>query len=147
MKKIISILILFISLNVFAQKPKADVYRYSKITTTERDLLSPETTNIWFIYNETNQQFEFFNGTSWTAVDTSSVLSVAGKQGAVTLDLDDVADSATRKALTTGSQTIEGQKTLSEILNLEKSLLINKTATTKNESIGVDVTISTSGTL
>ena len=53
--------------------------------------------------------------TGWAKIDnTDKVASVAGKIGAVTLDLDDVSDSATRNALTTTTQTIEGAKTFSE---------------------------------
>ena len=54
MKKIITILIVFISLQAMAQKPLAEVRRYEKLTTVERDLLSPELSNIWLIFNETN---------------------------------------------------------------------------------------------
>jgi hypothetical protein len=51
------------------------------------------------------------NIASWKQLE--KVLSVAGRVGDVTLDLDDVSDSATRKALTTGAQTIQGNKELS----------------------------------
>jgi hypothetical protein len=68
MKKIIQLLILIISLQTFAQKPKADVYRYSKFTTTERNALTPENNNIWFLYNSTTARFEFYNGTDWIGI-------------------------------------------------------------------------------
>lgn len=51
---------------------------------------------------------------NWIKQDfTDNVLSVNGKTGAVVLDLDDIADTASREALTTTGQTITGAKTFS----------------------------------
>jgi hypothetical protein len=80
MKKITIILIILLSLNLYAQKPKAEVYRHAELTTTERDALSPnETDVIWLIYNKTNQQFEYYNGVSWIPLDTNTQVDISGK--------------------------------------------------------------------
>ena len=104
MKKIITILIVFISLQAMAQKPLAEVSRYEKLTTTERNLLSPELTNIWLIFNETNNQFEWYNGASWVALDTvltkTQIEALGFVDGAHTVDTNTQLTNAEVLAIT-----------------------------------------------
>ena len=56
------------------------------------------TTTLDGISDWENTDWAVFNGTVWEKVDnTDQVLSVAGKQGAVVLDSDDVAETASKK--------------------------------------------------
>ena len=56
------------------------------------------TTTLDGISDWENTDWAVFNGTIWEKVDnTDQVLSVAGKQGAVVLDSDDVAETASKK--------------------------------------------------
>jgi hypothetical protein len=134
MKKIISILIVFISLQAMAQKPLAEVNRYEKLTTTERNLLSPELTNIWLIFNETNNQFEWYNGASWVALDTVLTKTQIDALG---LDLDGIADSSTRKALTTVAQSISGEKSFTDKITTP-SLRVNGEITPSSAHLQVN---------
>jgi len=68
MKKIIVVLGLFFALQVVSQKSVVDVVIFKKMTTTERNLLSPILTETWFIYNTTDDQFQFYNGTDWVGL-------------------------------------------------------------------------------
>lgn len=76
MKKIILFLLVLFALNVNAQGlVSGKSFEYSKLTTAQRDALTPDLNNVWIIFNQTNDQFEWYNGATWVALDT--VLSKA----------------------------------------------------------------------
>lgn len=73
---------------------------------------------------------------NWTKLDaTDAVTSVAGKTGNVTLDLDDVSDSATRLALTASAQDFDGAKTFTSIIRGEGGIDSNLDLRTKTASL------------
>ena len=75
---------------------------------------------------------------NWTKLDaTDAVTSVAGKTGNVTLDLDDVSDSATRLALTASTQDIDGAKTFTSIIRGEGGIDSNLDLRTKTASLSI----------
>lgn len=71
MKKLLSILVLLITLNTFGQKPKVDAIRFEPKTQTEINALNLTSTDNWFVFNETTNKYQFYNGTSWENVDTN----------------------------------------------------------------------------
>jgi len=68
MKKIILILVIgFFTSLTFGQATKVKAVDFITLTTAQRDAL-PATTDARLIYNISNVQFEYWNGTSWVSV-------------------------------------------------------------------------------
>lgn len=79
--------------------------------------------------------------TGWAKVDnTDAVLSVNGSTGVVVLDLDNIADTADRKALTIVAQTIEGRKTFNEEAIFESGIIAARPSITQAGSFTVSAT-------
>jgi hypothetical protein len=83
MKKIIFLILLFISISIFGQEPKAISFVYKKITTTQRDAIDvSDAGKIPTIYNLTTERFEFYDGSEWREtnleIGTTSTTAKAG---------------------------------------------------------------------
>lgn len=111
MRKILFIVMLFVSMATFAQGgPIVDAIKFqNKMTTTARNAWTVPTGQRPIIWNITTEQLEQWNGTAWSAL--GAVQSVAGKVGAVTLVKGDVGlanvDNTTdlNKPVSTATQT------------------------------------------
>lgn len=68
MKKIILILIVLMSVNVYAQKPIVDWVDFEEYTTAEIDLLVPNVPFTRLIYDTDKERFVTYNGTSWESL-------------------------------------------------------------------------------
>lgn len=77
----------------------------------------------------------------WSKQDfKDDVVSVNGQQGVVVLDLDDTADTATRKALNVTTQTIEGPKTFSSVSTFSDTAIGNQPIVNETASFEIGST-------
>lgn len=81
MKKLILIAAVLFTLIGFAQKPKVEAIRWNGMTTAERDALVLQSTDRWFIFNETTNQSEWWNGTEWKAAGANPSFQQVIEQG------------------------------------------------------------------
>jgi|TARA_Y100000310_G_C20704425_1_gene834128 hypothetical protein len=89
MKKLILFIIIFLSTFSFleAQVPtpfrngvKLPLIEYLTLTTTERNAFSYGATDRVLIYNETTEQFEYWNGSSWSSLNANGYIPLTGTE-------------------------------------------------------------------
>jgi len=71
MKKLIFLIVFLISLSSFGQAVKMQVQGQKQLTTTQRNALVVPSGENWQIYNITTARWEFWDGDSWEALDTT----------------------------------------------------------------------------
>lgn len=85
MKKTLLILAILVTTLVYAQKPKADAYRYAELTSTEINTFNVPENEVWVVRNSTTDKFMFWNGTAWQElipeVDLSQYLTETESDG------------------------------------------------------------------
>lgn len=85
MKKIFLILILIISQGLFAQKQIVEAVGFSESDATEKAyLVTIDNTLRWIVYDEVNNQFEYYDGTNWVGIggtpDLSNYVTLDGNE-------------------------------------------------------------------
>ena len=71
MKKIILVLILFLNITAFAQKPKVNYVQYKKYTTSEKNAINVSDINrVYIVFDGNLNEWQIYKNGSWKNVDT-----------------------------------------------------------------------------
>ena len=71
MKKIILLLILFLNITAFAQKPKVNYVQYKKYTTSEKNAINVSDINrVYIVFDGNLNEWQIYKNGSWKNVDT-----------------------------------------------------------------------------